>query len=181
MQATVQAGVALQDLEDELRKKRPNNRAFSSVKNPLPNTAVLLPPEALDSFPRCTAVSRIWSLGSNAYFPTAILPESKMFQEELAGRISVISQSETKVRSVILRKLPWKVFRYFPENNRFYGYLVKNIESGISVLREVMVNGYRPSVARVYSEEDARQHFYHFYDNKCVLLFMAEEETSKLC
>ena len=67
-----------------------------------------------------------------------------------------------------------KIFRYFPENNRFYGYLVKDVASGIKVLREVMVNGYRPSVARVYSEEDAAQHFYHFHKNQCVLLFMAE-------
>jgi alkyldihydroxyacetonephosphate synthase len=37
-----------------------------------------------------------------------------------------------------------------------------------------MVNGYRPSVARVYSEGDAGQHFYHFHDGKCVLIFMAE-------
>jgi alkyldihydroxyacetonephosphate synthase len=37
-----------------------------------------------------------------------------------------------------------------------------------------MVNGYRPSVARAYSEEDARQHFYHFHKDKCVLIFMAE-------
>ena len=37
-----------------------------------------------------------------------------------------------------------------------------------------MVNGYRPSVARTYSEEDARQHFYHFHKDKCVLIFMAE-------
>ena len=37
-----------------------------------------------------------------------------------------------------------------------------------------MMNGYRPSVARVYSEEDARQHFYHFYKDKCVLIFMSE-------
>ena len=37
-----------------------------------------------------------------------------------------------------------------------------------------MVNGYRPSVARTYSPEDARQHFYHFYEGKCVLIFMAE-------
>jgi alkyldihydroxyacetonephosphate synthase len=67
-----------------------------------------------------------------------------------------------------------KVFRYYPENNRFFGYLVKDIETGVSVLREVMVAGYRPSVARVYSEEDARQHFYHFYQDHCVLIFMAE-------
>ena len=37
-----------------------------------------------------------------------------------------------------------------------------------------MVNGFRPSVARAYSEGDARQHFYHFHNGHCVLLFMAE-------
>ena len=48
------------------------------------------------------------------------------------------------------------------------------METGIQVLREVMVNGFRPSVARAYSEEDAAQHFYHFHKDQCVLLFMAE-------
>jgi len=67
-----------------------------------------------------------------------------------------------------------KLFRHFPENNVFFGYLVADVPSGIKVLREVMVNGYRPSVARVYSEEDAHQHFAHFHQGKCVLLFMAE-------
>lgn len=67
-----------------------------------------------------------------------------------------------------------KIFKYFPENNKFYGYLLKDIETGINILREVIVNGYRPSVARVYSEEDARQNFYHFHKDKCVLIFMAE-------
>jgi len=67
-----------------------------------------------------------------------------------------------------------KIFKYFPENNLFYGYLIKDVPTGIKVLREVFVNGYRPSVARVYSEEDARQHFYHFHEGKCVLIFMAE-------
>jgi alkyldihydroxyacetonephosphate synthase len=67
-----------------------------------------------------------------------------------------------------------KLFRFYPENNRFHGYLIKDMETGIKVLREVMVNGFRPSVARAYSEEDAAQHFYHFHQGKCVLLFMSE-------
>jgi len=67
-----------------------------------------------------------------------------------------------------------KIFRHYPENNAFFGYLIKDVAGGIEILREVMVNGYRPSVARVYSEEDAAQHFSKFHDGKCVLLFMAE-------
>lgn len=67
-----------------------------------------------------------------------------------------------------------KLFAYFPENSRFFGYLIKDVGAGISILREVMAKGYRPSVARVYSEEDAAQHFGSFHKGKCVLIFMAE-------
>ncbi len=37
-----------------------------------------------------------------------------------------------------------------------------------------MVEGYRPSIARLYDAEDGTQHFTHFADGKCVLIFMAE-------
>jgi hypothetical protein len=45
---------------------------------------------------------------------------------------------------------------------------------GFNILREVMVEGYRPSIARLYDAEDGTQHFTHFADGKCVLIFMAE-------
>lgn len=67
-----------------------------------------------------------------------------------------------------------KIFKYYPDNNRFYGYLINDVDIGIKVLCEVVTEGFRPSVARTYSEEDARQHFYHFHKGKCVLIFMAE-------
>src|SRR5699024_11382757 len=56
----------------------------------------------------------------------------------------------------------------------FHGYLLENMDEGIKMLREVMVNGFKPSVARLYSEEDAEQHFSHFYKGMCVLIFMSE-------
>ncbi len=37
-----------------------------------------------------------------------------------------------------------------------------------------MVEGYRPSIACLYDAEDGTQHFTHFADGKCVLIFMAE-------
>jgi FAD/FMN-containing dehydrogenase len=67
-----------------------------------------------------------------------------------------------------------KVFKYMPENDQFRGYLVDDMDTGIAVLREVITNGFRPSVCRVYSEEDANQHFSHFSKSKCVLVFVSE-------
>jgi len=67
-----------------------------------------------------------------------------------------------------------KIFKYMPENNLFYGYTLDNMQTGFDVLREVMVDGYRPSIARLYDAEDGTQHFTHFAAGKCVLIFMAE-------
>ncbi|MGL4382899.1 MAG: FAD-binding oxidoreductase, partial [Bacilli bacterium] len=67
-----------------------------------------------------------------------------------------------------------KMFRYYPENNRFYGYLLDDMRTGFEILRNVMVDGYHPSVARLYDKEDGLYHFEHFSNGKCVLIFMAE-------
>jgi FAD/FMN-containing dehydrogenase len=67
-----------------------------------------------------------------------------------------------------------KLFRYQPENNRYFGFLVDDFASGIDALRELITAGYRPSVCRVYSPEDARQHFAAFYKGKDVVVFVAE-------
>ncbi|EJL12154.1 FAD linked oxidase domain protein [Shigella flexneri 6603-63] len=67
-----------------------------------------------------------------------------------------------------------KIFKYTPENNLFYGYILEDMKTGFNILREIMVEGYRPSIARLYDAEDGTQHFTHFADGKCVLIFMAE-------
>ena len=49
------------------------------------------------------------------------------------------------------------------------------MKTGFEVLREVMVSGYKPSVARLYDPGDGGIHFSHFAaQDDCVLLFMAE-------
>ena len=49
-----------------------------------------------------------------------------------------------------------------PENNVFLGWTLKELKTGFEVLREVMVAGYKPSVARLYDQEDGALHFSHF-------------------
>ncbi|MGH3420373.1 MAG: FAD-binding oxidoreductase, partial [Streptosporangiaceae bacterium] len=67
-----------------------------------------------------------------------------------------------------------KLFRYQPENNRYFGFLVDEFADGVAALRELITAGYRPSVCRVYSPEDARQHFAAFYQGKNVVVLVAE-------
>ena len=67
-----------------------------------------------------------------------------------------------------------KVFRHRPENQRFHGYLVDDVRTGVAVLREVVAEGYRPSVARLYSPDDATQHFAEVSQGRWLLVFVAE-------
>ncbi|MGH3422918.1 MAG: FAD-binding oxidoreductase, partial [Streptosporangiaceae bacterium] len=67
-----------------------------------------------------------------------------------------------------------KLFRYQPENNRYFGFLVEEFADGIDAVRELITAGYRPSVCRVYSPEDARQHFADFYQGQNVVVLVAE-------
>jgi alkyldihydroxyacetonephosphate synthase len=68
-----------------------------------------------------------------------------------------------------------KLFPYLPQNNVFLGYTVDTMKHGFEVLREVMVNGYKPSVARLYDPADAAYHFSHFVpEGLSVLIFLAE-------
>ncbi|HYE11070.1 MAG TPA: FAD-binding oxidoreductase [Patescibacteria group bacterium] len=173
MQATVQAGVALQVLEDELRK-RGYTTGHSPQSKPVAKYGGLVATRSIGQFSTLYGGIEDMVVGLECVFPNGHISRIKNVSRRAGGpdirHIAIGNEGSL----CYITEVTVKIFKYFPENNKFYGYLVKDIETGISVLREVMVNGYRPSVARVYSEEDARQHFYHFYKDKCVLIFMAE-------
>ena len=173
MQATVQAGVALQTLEDEL-VKRGYTTGHSPQSKPVAKFGGLLATRSIGQFSTLYGGIEEMVVGLECVFPDGHISRIKNVPRRSGGpdiRHIAIGNEGTLC---YITEATVKIFRYFPGNNKFFGYLTKDLETGIKVLREVMVNGYRPSVARAYSEEDARQHFYHFYKDKCVLLFMAE-------
>jgi alkyldihydroxyacetonephosphate synthase len=67
-----------------------------------------------------------------------------------------------------------KIFKDQSANNRYLGYVLDSMQEGFSILREVMENGFRPSVARLYDPADGGFHFSHFAEGECVLIFVAE-------
>ena len=173
MQATVQAGVPLQVLEDELRKVGCTT-GHSPQSKPVAKYGGLVATRSIGQFSTLYGGIEDMVVGLECVFPDGHISRIKNVSRRAGGpdiRHIAIGNEGTLC---YITEVTVKIFKHFPENNRFYGYLLNDVETGIRVLREVMINGYRPSVARVYSEEDARQHFYHFYKEKCVLLFMAE-------
>ncbi len=172
-QATIQAGVALQDLEDELRKVG-YTAGHSPQSKPVAKYGGLVATRSIGQFSTLYGGIEDMVVGLECVFPDGHIARIKNVSRRSGGpdiRHIAIGNEGTLC---YITEVTVKIFKYYPDNNKFYGYLIKDVETGISVLREVMVNGFRPSVARTYSEEDAAQHFYHFHENKCVLLFMAE-------
>ena len=173
MQATVQAGVPLQILEDELTKLG-YTTGHSPQSKPVAQYGGLVATRSIGQFSTLYGGIEDMVVGLECVFPDGHISRIKNVPRRAGGpdiRHIVIGNEGTLC---YITEVTVKIFKSFPENNKFYGYLIQDVESGIKVLREVMVNGYRPSVCRTYSEEDAKQHFYHFYKGKCVLIFMAE-------
>ncbi len=173
MQATACAGVELQALEDELRKIG-YTTGHSPQSKPVAKMGGLVATRSIGQFSTLYGGIEDMVVGLECVFPDGHISRIKNVSRRAGGpdiRHIAIGNEGTLC---YITEVTVKIFKYFPENNKFFGYLIKDVETGIKILREVMVNGYRPSVARTYSEEDAAQHFYHFHKNKCVLLFMAE-------
>ena len=173
MQATVQAGVPLQKLEDELREQG-FTTGHSPQSKPVAKFGGLVATRSIGQFSTLYGGIEEMVVGLECVFPDGHISRIKNVARRSGGpdirHIAIGNEGSL----CYITEVTVKIFRYYPDNNQFYGYLVKDVETGIKALREVMVNGFRPSVARTYSEEDAAQHFYHFHKNKCVLLFMAE-------
>ncbi len=172
-QATVQAGVPLQALEDELRKVG-YTTGHSPQSKPVAKYGGLVATRSIGQFSTLYGGIEDMVVGLECVFPDGHISRIKNVPRRSGGpdiRHIAIGNEGTLC---FITEVTIKIFKHYPENNKFLGYLIEDVETGIKVLREVMVNGFRPSVARTYSPEDAAQHFYHFYENKCVLLFMAE-------
>lgn len=173
MQATVQAGVPLQELEDELRKEG-YTTGHSPQSKPVAKFGGLVATRSIGQFSTLYGAIEDMVVGLECVFADGHICKIKNVPRRSGGpdiRHIAIGNEGTLC---YITEVTVKIFKIYPENNTFLGYLIRDIDTGIKVLREVMVNGFRPSVARTYSEEDAAQHFYHFHKGHCVLLFMAE-------
>jgi len=173
MQATVQAGVKLQDLDDRLRELG-YTTGHSPQSKPVAEYGGLVATRSIGQFSTLYGGIEDMVVGLECVFPDGQVCRIKNVSRRAAGpdlKNIVIGNEGTLC---YITEVTVKIFRYYPENTLFFGWLVEDVETGLEALREVVTQGYRPSVARVYSEEDANQHFAHFHKGLPVLIFTAE-------
>lgn len=173
MMATVQCGVPLQVLEDELRAQG-YTTGHSPQSKPIAQMGGLVATRSIGQLSTLYGGIEDMVVGLEAVFPGGQVSRIKNVPRRAAGpdiRHIVIGNEGTLC---FITEVTVKIFKFQPENNRFLGYLVNSLPEGVDGLRRIITEGYRPSVARAYSEEDAAQHFSHFAEGKSVVVVVAE-------
>jgi alkyldihydroxyacetonephosphate synthase len=173
MQATAQCGVPLEVLDDLLREQG-YTTGHSPQSKPLAQMGGLVATRSIGQLSTLYGGIEDMVVGLEAVFPNGEVTRIKNVPRRAAGPDirHVIIGNEGAL--CFITEVTVKIFRYRPQNNRFLGYTLDSMQEGFAILREVMVNGYRPSVARLYDPADGAFHFSRFAKNKCVLIFMAE-------
>jgi alkyldihydroxyacetonephosphate synthase len=173
MMATVQCGVPLQHLEDTVRAQGLTT-GHSPQSKPLAQLGGLVATRSIGQFSTLYGGIEDLVVGLEAVFPGGQVTRIKNVPRRAAGPDirHIVIGSEGAL--CFVTEVTVKLFRYQPQNNRYFGFLVDDFAAGIDAIRELITAGYRPSVCRVYSPEDARQHFADFYQGKDVVVLVAE-------
>jgi FAD/FMN-containing dehydrogenase len=173
MMVTVQCGVPLQQLEDQLREQGLTT-GHSPQSKPLAQYGGLVATRSIGQFSTLYGAIEDMVIGLEAVFPDGHVARIKNVPRRAAGPDirHVIIGNEGAL--CVITEVTIKVFRYYPENNRFFGFLMDDFAGAVDGLRELVTAGYHPSVCRAYSPEDARQHFAHFANDKNVVILVAE-------
>ncbi len=173
MQATVECGVSLQTLDDELRALG-YTTGHSPQSKPLAQFGGLVATRSIGQLSTLYGGIEDMVVGLEAVFPEGGLTRIKNVPRRAAGPDirHVIIGNEGAL--CFITEVTIKIFKHYPNDMQFLGYTLDSMKTGFAILREVMAEGYRPSVARLYDVEDGAYHFSHFAENKCVLVFVAE-------
>ena len=172
MQVTCQCGVPLQDLDDMLQEKGLTT-GHSPQSKPLAQMGGLVATRSIGQFSTLYGGIEDMIVGCEVVFPNGEICRIKNVPRRSTG---------PDIRHIVLgnegalcyiTEVTVKIFKYQPENNIYLGYRIKKMKDGFDALRQVMVDGYKPSVARLYDLQDAAMNF-DWADDENVLLFMAE-------
>ena len=174
MMVTAQCGVNLGVLEDRLRELG-YTTGHSPQSKPLALMGGLVSTRSIGQFSTLYGAIEDMVVGLEAVFPNGEITRIKNVPRRSCGPDirHVIIGNEGAL--CFITEITVKIFKYFPENDQFVAWSLDNMKTGFEILRAVMAEGFRPSVARLYDAGDGVQHgFDQFASNQCVLMFMAE-------
>ncbi len=173
MMTTVQCGVPLREIEDQLRA-RGLTTGHSPQSQPIAQMGGLVATRSIGQFSTLYGGIEDMVVGLEAVLPGGEVVRIKNVPRRAAGpdiRHIIIGNEGALA---YITEVTVQVFRYEPGTARYVGLLVPDFAAAIGLLREVIVAGYRPAVARVYSPQDARQHFPDHPQDQNLVVWSAE-------
>lgn len=173
MMVTVQCGAPLQRVEDELRALG-YTTGHSPQSKPLAQYGGLVATRSIGQFSTLYGGIEDMVVGLEAVLADGTVTRIKNVPRRAAGPDIRHLLIGNEGAFAYITEVTVKIWPHQPEHMRFFGYLTEEFGTGVEALRELVTQGYRPSVARVYSPEDARQHFAHFHEGRNVVVLVAE-------
>lgn len=173
MMVTVQCGVPLGALEEQLRA-RGLTTGHSPQSKPLAQLGGLVATRSIGQFSTLYGAIEDMVVGLEAVLPGGHVVRVKNVPRRAAGPDvrHVLIGNEGAL--AFITEVTVKLFRFHPGTTRYHAFQVPEFGDGVRVLREVLVGGYRPAVARLYSPQDARQHFPDHPQDQHLVVLTAE-------
>jgi alkyldihydroxyacetonephosphate synthase len=177
MMATAQCGVPLEVLEATVRTYGLTT-GHSPQSKPLAQLGGLTATRSIGQLSTLYGGIEDMVVGLEAVFPDGTTCRIKNVPRRAAGpdirHIAIGNEGAL----CFITEVTLKLYPHRPENDEHRGYIVEDMASGIDVIRQIVTAGFRPAVCRLYSEEDARQHFGELSEDGCVLVFVCQGPAS---
>jgi alkyldihydroxyacetonephosphate synthase len=177
MQATAQCGAPLATLENAARAAGLTT-GHQPQSQPLAHMGGLTATRSIGQLSTLYGGIEDLVVGLEAVFPNGEICRIKNIPRRAAGPDIRHIAIGNEGMLCFITEVTVKLFRYQPQNSIYLGYALDRMKDGFEILREVMVEGYRPSVARLYDAEDGGCSFPICADGKCMLIFVAEGAAS---
>ena len=175
MMATVQCGVRLARLE-ELANAKGLTTGHCPQSQPLACMGGLTATRSIGQFSTLYGGIEELVCGLEAVLPDGEIIRIRNVPRRAAGpdlrHIFVGSEGAM----AILTEVTVKLFTYYPDDFWKGAFIVKDFETGLDVIREIITKGYRPSVVRLYDKADMDLNYgsVELKDNESCMFFVAE-------
>lgn len=154
MQVTAQCGVALEYLENYVNKRGYTTGHFPQ-SFPMAQMGGLVATRSTGQFSTLYGGIEELVMGLEAVLPNGEMIRIKDVPRRAAGpdirHLFIGSEGALS----FITEVTIKLFKYEPENRWMQAYAVDSMDIGLKILREIMVNGYKPAVARLHDAGEA--------------------------
>ncbi|MEL7608709.1 MAG: FAD-binding oxidoreductase [Bacillota bacterium] len=175
MMVTCECGVPLQTLEN-LMNKQGYTTGHSPQSLPLAQMGGLVATRSIGQFSTYYGCIEDLVCGLEAILPNGETVRIRNVPRRSTGPDLRHLLIGSEGALAFITEVTVKIFQYYPESFWRGGYIVKDMQTGLETLRNIITAGYRPSVVRLYDKADYDYNYgtVELNDSEAFLFFLAE-------